>query len=120
TEHLPGALAGPSTSGSAHAHFPAAWQVRVPARMSLLGRDKARPSKPISLRSLHCSGAVARRMSALDQRGARTVVAHPCHEFPRIRARIGRELVAGMAQVVMAAAVTPSAVLSDTSPGSPQ
>jgi hypothetical protein len=27
-------------------------------------------------------------------------VAHPCHEFPRIRARIGGELVAGMAQVV--------------------
>jgi hypothetical protein len=27
-------------------------------------------------------------------------VAHPCHEFPRIRARIRRELVASMAQVV--------------------
>ena len=27
-------------------------------------------------------------------------MAHPCHEFPRIRARIGGELVAGMAQVV--------------------
>jgi hypothetical protein len=27
-------------------------------------------------------------------------VAHPCHEFPRIRARIGGELVAGRAQVV--------------------
>jgi hypothetical protein len=27
-------------------------------------------------------------------------VAHPCHEFPGVRARIGRELVAGMAQVV--------------------
>jgi len=27
-------------------------------------------------------------------------VAHPCHEFPGIRARIGGELVAGMAQAV--------------------
>ena len=36
----------------------------------------------------------------VDQRGARTVVAYPCHEFLRIRGRIGGELVAGMAQVV--------------------
>ena len=45
--------------------------------------------------------AVVRRTSAgRSARRERTVVAHPCHEFPRIRARIGGELVTGMSQVV--------------------
>ena len=39
-----------------HAHFRAARFVRVSARMSLSGQDKARLSEPISLRSPHCAG----------------------------------------------------------------
>jgi hypothetical protein len=36
----------------------------------------------------------------VDERGPRAVVAHVLHQFAKARARVGGELVAGMAQVV--------------------
>jgi hypothetical protein len=36
----------------------------------------------------------------VDQRGALAVVSHPGHEFLRIRARVGSELISGLPQIV--------------------
>ena len=36
----------------------------------------------------------------VDHGGALAVVSHTDHEFPKVRARVGGELVAGMPQVV--------------------
>jgi hypothetical protein len=47
----------------------------------------------------------------IDQRGALAVVPHPDHEFPGIRARIGCELIAGMAQVAAWLKVDPQVSL---------
>jgi hypothetical protein len=44
--------------------------------------------------------AAGRRTGAGNQRGAGTIVAHPGHEFARVGARVGDELIAGVPKVV--------------------
>ena len=36
----------------------------------------------------------------VDQCGARDCRGHPCHEFPRVRARVSDELIAGVSHIV--------------------
>lgn len=62
------------------------------SNLAVLGLSQLRPRRlghSLSQSPLSRVGRVQ-----VDQRSARTVVAHPCHEFPRIRARVGDALAA--------------------------